>query len=131
MRGSLILRTAARPLLALCVALSVFILLRGHNEPGGGFIGGLIASLGVAFFALAHGRARALRMLRLDPKVFVGAGLLLALGAGLPAPLLHGEPLLTQQWGALGLGTTLVFDLGVYLAVLGFALSVLLPFAEE
>jgi multicomponent Na+:H+ antiporter subunit B len=136
--SSLILRTSARFLLVTCALLSIYILLRGHNEPGGGFIGGLIGALGVIVFALAHGRAQALRLLRLDPKAMLGVGLLLALASGVLPPLLGLSPLLTHQWGtlalgpvALPLGTTLLFDIGVYLTVTGFALAVVLPFAEE
>jgi multicomponent Na+:H+ antiporter subunit B len=138
MTGSLILRTSARLLLVTCVLLSIFILVRGHNEPGGGFIGGLIGALGVIVYALAHGRARTLRMLHADPKSILGVGLLLALASGALPPLLGISPLLTHQWGdlalgpvALPLGTTLLFDIGVYLTVTGFALAVVLPFAEE
>ncbi|WP_135468852.1 MnhB domain-containing protein [Crenalkalicoccus roseus] len=132
MIGSLILRVSARYLLWAALALAVFVLLRGHNEPGGGFIGGLIGALGFGFHALAHGGRETRRILRLDPIAWAGIGLLLATGAGLPALLVHGEPFLTQQWlGATPIGTTVAFDLGVFLVVVGFALAFLLPFLED
>jgi multicomponent Na+:H+ antiporter subunit B len=132
MRDSLIMRASARYVLWACVALSVFVLLRGHNEPGGGFIGGLIGALGFVFHALATGPAATRRVLRLEPLAWGGIGLALATASGLPALVLHAEPLLTHQWlAAVPLGTATVFDVGVYLVVLGFALGFVLPFLGE
>jgi multicomponent Na+:H+ antiporter subunit B len=132
MKDSLILRSSARYVLLASLALSLFVLLRGHNEPGGGFIGGLIGALGFVFHALALGSGATRRALRLDPIAWAGLGLVAAAIAGLPALLRHAEPFLTQQW-ILGtpIGTTLLFDLGVYLVVIGFALAFVLPFLEE
>lgn len=134
---SIILATSARPILWTSLALSVWILLRGHNEPGGGFIGGLIAATGLIVLALAAGPAAARRAMRLSPIVVAGLGLLAALASALPG-LLAGEPLLTHLWlmldlgiVTLPLGTTLIFDLGVYLVVVGMATAVTLPFLEE
>ena len=118
----LILRNASRILLPVALAFSVYLLLRGHNEPGGGFVGGLVASAGLTVHGAALGGERLLRTLRLAPATYGAIGLVLALVSGLPG-LLLGQPFLTHQWGmgpaGLALGTTLVFDLGVYLAVLG------------
>ena len=134
---SLILATSAKPILWAALALSLWILLRGHNEPGGGFIGGLIAASGLVVLALAAGPAAARRAMRLPPVVIAGLGLLGALASGVPG-ILAGEPLLTHLWGrldlgvvALDLGTTLLFDVGVYLVVVGMATAVTLPFLEE
>jgi multisubunit Na+/H+ antiporter MnhB subunit len=134
---SIILATSARPILWASLALSVWILLRGHNEPGGGFIGGLIAAIGLIVLALAAGPAAARRTMVLPPIVVAGLGLLAALASALPG-LLAGEPLLTHLWQVLDLGivtlplgTTLIFDLGVYLVVVGMATGVTLPFLEE
>jgi multicomponent Na+:H+ antiporter subunit B len=132
MPDSLILRASARYVLWAGLALSVFVLLRGHNEPGGGFIGGLIGALGFVFHALARGPAETRRVLWLDPLAWGGIGLLLATASGLPALLLHAEPLLTHQWiDGLPIGTAIPFDIGVYLVVLGFALAFVLPFLGE
>lgn len=132
MKGSLILRSSARYVLWASVLLSVFILLRGHNEPGGGFIGGLIGALGFVFHALAMGADATRRTLRLDPIAWAGIGLLLAAASGMPALLLHAQPFLTHQWLAgLPIGTAIPFDIGVYLVVLGFALAFVLPFLDE
>jgi multisubunit Na+/H+ antiporter MnhB subunit len=132
MQDSLILRASARYVLWACLGLSVFVLLRGHNEPGGGFIGGLIGSLGFVFHAVALGASATRRALRLDPLAWAGIGLLLAAASGLPALMLHAEPLLTHQWlDGLPIGTAIPFDIGVYLVVLGFALAFVLPFVGE
>ena len=118
----LILRSASRVLLPVALVFSIYLLLRGHNEPGGGFVGGLVASAGLTVHGLATGRERLLAAMRWSPRVFAGVGLVLAVLAGVPA-LMLGQPFLTHQWysgpGGLALGTTLIFDLGVYLAVLG------------
>lgn len=131
MKTSLIMTSSARYVLWASVALSLFVLLRGHNEPGGGFIGGLIGALGFVFHALARGSASTRTVLRLEPLTWAGIGLLCGVLAGLPALLMTGEPFLTQQWlGATPIGTTVLFDVGVYFVVLGFALAFVLPFLE-
>ncbi len=130
--NSLIFRTTGRLILPAALLFSVYVLLRGHNEPGGGFIGGLIAAAGIAVHALPRGRDALSALLRVSPKTIIGLGLLLALASGLPALLLD-LPYLTHQWGTvLGLpvGTTLVFDIGVYLAVVGSVLTFLLYYLE-
>jgi len=131
MNGSLILISSARYVLWASLLLSAFVLLRGHNEPGGGFIGGLIGALGFVFHALAMGAQATRRVLWFDPIAWAGIGLLLAAASGLPALLLYAEPFLTHQWLAgLPIGTAIPFDLGVYLVVLGFALAFVLPFLD-
>lgn len=132
MRHSLILESSARYVLWASVALSLFVLLRGHNEPGGGFIGGLIGALGFVFHAIALGSARTLRALRLPPLAWGGIGLLLAAASGLPALFAFVGGFLTHLWiPGLPVGTVLVFDLGVYLVVLGFSLGFVLPFFAD
>jgi multicomponent Na+:H+ antiporter subunit B len=133
---SLILRTAARALLPLLLVFSVFLLLRGHNEPGGGFVGGLVVACAFALHALGCGVAAAREALRVEPRRLIGVGLLVALASGLPG-LLQGRPFMAALWTsgeleALGkLGTPLLFDAGVYLVVAGVALTILLGLMEE
>ena len=99
-----------------------YLLWRGHNEPGGGFVGGLIAAAGFTVHALPRGRTALLSALRWSPTSLASTGLLLALLSGLPA-LLGLAPYLTHQWhvsdSGFAIGTALLFDVGVYLAVLG------------
>jgi multicomponent Na+:H+ antiporter subunit B len=132
-----ILRTAARLLLPAMLLFSLFLLLRGHNEPGGGFSGGLVAAAALSLWAFAFGVASLRAALRVDPHNIAGAGLLIALTAGLTG-IFVGEPFLTGQWRELGsaafdlrLGTPLLFDAGVYMAVLGATLLIVFGLMEE
>ncbi len=134
--GSSILRSTSRFLVPLMLLFSVFLLVRGHNQPGGGFVGGLVAATAFALVLLAEGLGMARRLLRLEPLSLVGTGLLVALVSGLP-PLLGGRAFMTGQWldaslPVVGkLGSPVVFDVGVYLVVLGIVLSILFALAEE
>ena len=137
--NSLILTAATRVLVALMLMFSVYMLLRGHNEPGGGFIGGLVAAIGFALYAIAQGTEAARRALRADPRVIAMAGLGVALLSGLGAAL-AGDPLFTGQWWFLDTGgdgkglpisTVLLFDIGVYLVVVGSVLTLVLALEEE
>ena len=134
--NSVILRTAARFLMPLLILFSFFILLRGHNEPGGGFIGGLLAAGAVAIYGLAFGPEAARRALRIDPRTLIGIGLLFVATAAVAGPL-TGQTVLTGLWAAdpvPGIGkvsTVLLFDTGVHLAVVGAVLLILLTLGEE
>jgi multicomponent Na+:H+ antiporter subunit B len=129
-----ILQVAAGPLYWLILAASVWVLLRGHNEPGGGFIGGLVAVSASILWAIAHGSSAARsRMPLRDPVLLAAAGVGLGALAGVHA-LLQGQAYLTHWWGTLPVvdikvSTVLVFDLGVYLcvwgALAGYALALL------
>jgi multicomponent Na+:H+ antiporter subunit B len=138
MKG-LILTTATTYMLPLLLLFSVFLLLRGHNDPGGGFSGGLVAAAAFALLATAAGVETARRTLRIDPRTLIGAGLLLMVLAGLVAPLGTGQPFLTGVWWTLELvageavyvGTPIIFDIGVYLAVAGTVLTIVLALEEE
>ncbi len=135
--NSVILVAGTRLLVALLLVFSVFMLLRGHNEPGGGFIGGLIGATGFVVYAIACGTDAARLALRLPPEKIAVAGLGIALFAGVVA-LLFGDAFFTGQWLFIGateddkglpLSTVLIFDIGVYLVVMGSILS--LAFALE
>ena len=127
---SLIVRAATRILVGLLLVFSLWMLLRGHNAPGGGFIGGLIGATGFILYAIAHGPAAA---------SIAVAGLAVALLSGLAGVLPGGAPF-TGLWLFLGateesyglpLSTILVFDVGVYLVVLGSVLTLVLALEEE
>lgn len=130
--NSIILKTASRAVALLMVAFSIFLLIRGHNEPGGGFIGGLTAAAAFVLLVLADGVAAARRALRLRASTLAAAGLAVALTAGLAAAV-AGRPFLTGLWivvGGVPLGTPLLFDLGVYLAVMGAVLTLVFALEE-
>ena len=129
---TLIFRTAAPYLTALMLLFSVFVLLRGHNEPGGGFIGGLIAASAFAIHGIAFGVPTVRRALHFHPMAISGFGLLLAVLSGLPS-LASATPFLTGQWISptflgvtVDLSTVMVFDIGVYFVVVGSIASIAL-----
>lgn len=136
--SSLILRTAARFLIPLLVLFSILTLFRGHNLPGGGFAGGLLASTAFALFVFAWDAPTARRAMALDPHLLIGGGLLLALASGLPA-LFRGGAFLTGLWASLpggddsglALGSPVVFDIGVYLTVVGSTVLIITVLSEQ
>ncbi len=137
MRG-LILPTATTWLMPVLLLFSLFLLLRGHNEPGGGFAGGLVAAAAFVLLSIAAGVSDARRALHFDPRTFIGVGLWLMLVGGFITPLLYGEPFLTAHWWpfpvgdyTISLGTPLVFDIGVYFAVAGTVLLIAFSLEEE
>lgn len=133
-----ILRTTTRFLLPLLLLFSLFLLVRGHHEPGGGFSGGLVAAAAFVLSRFAFGVVEVKRALPVDSHALIGVGLLVAIAGG-SAAVFAGRPLMTALWwqvpvpgmGDLDLGTPLVFDVGVYLTVVGVTLSIILPLAEE
>ena len=133
---SSILQTGARALMPLLLLFAVFLLLRGHNQPGGGFVGGLVVALSFVLYSLAFGVDASRRALLVSPSTLLGVGPLVALTSGLPAVLM-GRPFLTAQWAELSVGgtvvavgTPLVFDVGVFLAVIGVVLTIVFTLAE-
>ena len=122
---AILLERALPPLYWVMLAAALWILLRGHNEPGGGFIAGLVAVSATSVLAIVVDPGTARRRLPLAPVPLAAAGVGLALLSGLPAVLL-GRPYLTHLWATIPLGlmelrvsTVLAFDLGVLLAVWG------------
>lgn len=138
MKRSLLLTVLAAPLYWLILVASAWLLLRGHNAPGGGFIAGLVASTASVLWAIAHGAAAAAARLPLRaPLPLATAGVALALLAGAVA-LGRGQPFLTHAWGEWGgvpLSTVLLFDLGVYAtvwgAIAGYALALIAAGEED
>ncbi len=133
---SLILRTTAPYLASLMVLFSIFILLRGHNDPGGGFIGGLVAASAFAIYGISCGVASVRRALYFHPLAISGFGLLIAACAGFLSLFFH-MPFLTGLWTTpelfgqeVALSTPLAFDIGVYLVVVGSITSIALALAE-
>jgi len=133
MRNSLILRTAARLLVPLILLFSVFLMLRGHNESGGGFIGGLVAGTSFALYAMAYGTVASRRALRTTPQALLAAGLGTALLSGF-IPLLQGGAMLQGLWAeplGVKVGTPILFDIGVYLLVIGITLMIVYELDES
>jgi multicomponent Na+:H+ antiporter subunit B len=134
---TLIFRTVAPLLTALMMMFSVFVTLRGHNEPGGGFIGGLIAASALAIYGIAYGVEAVRRAIWFHPLSIAGGGLLLSAVSGLVSAL-AGVPYMTGIWiyphlfgTEIPLSTVMSFDIGVYLVVLGAITSIALALEER
>lgn len=133
---SVILSTASKYLLPLLLLFSFFLLLRGHNEPGGGFVGGLVAAAAYALYFIANGVEEAEKLLKAEPIELISSGITIALISTIPS-LLFGKNFMSGIWfdtnfPVIGkIGTPLIFDIGVYLLVLGIALKIIFSLAEE
>jgi multicomponent K+:H+ antiporter subunit A len=127
-----ILQMVSRPLLALILLVAVYIFLRGHNLPGGGFIAGLVTALALVLQYLASGIQWTQRRLPLNYTTIIAMGLLAATLTGLTS-WWFGQPFLTSgfihvHWPVVGefeLASAMAFDLGVYLAVVGVVMLIL------
>ena len=137
--NSVILRSGTSYLAGLLLVFSVYMMLRGHNEPGGGFIGGLTGATGFVLYAIGCGVSEARKALRVLPQTIAIWGLGIALAAGLFAAV-FGDALFTGQWlfirateddKGLPLSSVLVFDIGVYLVVFGSVLTLVFAMEEE
>ena len=125
------LSQAGRILFPWLLVLSLVVLYRGHNLPGGGFIGGLLGAAAFILLGLGDGMGEARRRLRLDPVTVLGIGLGVALLSGLPGLFSDKQSYFVDQWlpdftlpllGEMHIGTPLIFDVGVYIVVVGFVL---------
>ena len=135
--SSVILRTAVRFILPLTFLYAAYAALKGHNGPGGGFIAGLIASVGLCTYRMSYGDRALHRLLPIHPRWLVFVGLSLAAGVA-ALPLLFGQPLLRSASTTLHLGgadihlvSATAFDLGVLLVVVGVAVGMISRLGEE
>ena len=137
-RRSVVLEVVTRVLFHTIVVFSVYLLFTGHNEPGGGFAGGLVAGLALVLRYLAGGRYELGEAAPVDPGLLLGAGLLFSgvtgvVGLALGAEVLQTAILQTTLpvLGDVKLVTSLFFDIGVYLIVLGLVLDILRSLGAE
>ena len=134
--SSIILSTASRYLLPLMLIFSFFLLLRGHNEPGGGFVGGLVAAAAYALYLIANDVEEAKKLLKAEPIKLIAIGLLLAILSAFIS-VINRQDFMTGVWAknefpVIGkVGTPLLFDLGVYFLVLGIVTKIIFSLAEE
>ncbi|MDX5478121.1 Na+/H+ antiporter subunit B [Fontibacter flavus] len=132
---SLIFKTAATYLLPLLLLFSVFILLRGHYLPGGGFVGGLMAALAFILHSFAFGLKETQGIVKLNPRYLMPIGLALSIVSAL-SPWIVGLPVMTGLWfeeplRLIGMvGSALFFDIGVYLVVVGSTLTIMFSISE-
>lgn len=135
--NTIIFRTIVPLIVATMLVFSIYVCLRGHNEPGGGFIGGLIAASALAILGMASGSAEARRALRFDPLSIAGFGVIIATASGMLS-IFNGNPFLTSIWLYLDLGgttvplsTPMIFDIGVYFVVFGTITAVALSLEDS
>jgi multicomponent Na+:H+ antiporter subunit A len=137
-RRSVVLETVVRLVFHTVLVFSLYLLFAGHNQPGGGFVGGLVAGLGFVLRYLAGGRGALREAARLDASLPLGLGIVLAAGTGVAALAFGGEflesayqvvhlPLL----GEVKATSPLLFDIGVYLVVVGLVLVLLRTLGAE
>jgi multicomponent K+:H+ antiporter subunit A len=131
------LQLVARLILPFTVLVAVFFYLRGHNLPGGGFIGGLVLAIGLLLQAVAHGQSWVAQRSSLDYRAWVGWGLMVAVLSGVGS-WWFGAPFLTSTYdypwlpgiGGVPLASASIFDAGVFLVVVGATMVMLLSIAR-
>lgn len=129
--NTLIFRTMAPIIAAAMILFSIIILLRGHNDPGGGFIAGLIAASAAAIYGMARGVGEARRMLRFNPIAFAGFGVALSCVVGLIS-VPYGVPFMTALWlPGYVFGVPGAFDIGVYFVVFGTVTAITLALEDS
>ena len=131
-RRSMILDVVVRSEFHVLLVVSIYLLFAGHNQPGGGFVGGLVAGSACALRMVARGPEELLRSIRVRPMTLLGLGLTTAACTAITAFWNDGQLLETRYLsvdvpfiGPVGTSTAFFFDLGVYLVVLGTVLIVL------
>jgi multisubunit Na+/H+ antiporter MnhB subunit len=134
--NSSILRSLARLLASLLLLASLYLLWRGHNAPGGGFSGGMMAAAAFVLLSVAYEPMAGWRAVRVSPLVLIPLGLGVALVSGFVAVVgggtfLEGRWMTVELGESVKLGTPLLFDAGVYLVVIGVALAVIVPLMGE
>lgn len=134
--NSTILSTGVKFLLPLFILFSFFMLFRGHNEPGGGFIAGLLGASGFIFYGIAFNMEKAKKTLHIDPVYLIAFGLLLAFGSGLYGLFAY-NAYMQAFWPDFTIpligkpGTPIIFDIGVYLVVVGTVLKVCFSLEQD
>ena len=116
----------------LLLVLAVYLLWRGHNEPGGGFIAGIMASIGHVFYAIVYGSKVTRRKMIASPYTFIGMGLLTSVCSAF-IPMFQNKAPLTGLWveiGGVAMGTPLLFDIGVFMVVFGMITAIILTIIE-
>lgn len=138
MRRSLIVDVTARVILQSAVVVSLYLLFTGHNQPGGGFIGGLVAGAGIALSYVAGGLDQVRALLRIPPWSVIGTGLFVATVCAV-VPVMFGGSVLEQGHvtlhppvlGDVKATSALAFDTGVFLVVVGMVLMAFEALGEE
>ncbi|MCS3924189.1 MnhB domain-containing protein [Methanosalsum natronophilum] len=135
---TLITQTIAKVVVPLCVFLSISLLLTGHDQPGGGFIGGVMFATAISLLYISFGLDDSKKFFNPDWSLYFGFGLLLATAAGIGS-IIAGYNLLRTDYtylqlplfGEVELSSAIVFDIGVYLVVIGGLLFIFKKMGED
>ncbi|WP_428912666.1 Na(+)/H(+) antiporter subunit B [Niallia sp. Krafla_26] len=135
--NDMILQICTKVVLFIIILFSVHSFFAGHYNPGGGFIGGLMTSGALVLFVVAFDKKTLKKVLPIDYKIMIAVGLLFAVGTA-AGSLLFNVPFLTHAFGDVvlpllgetALHTATLFDLGVYLVVVGVAMTIILTIGE-
>ena len=135
-RRSVVLTETVNGLTPILMLFAIFLTLRGHNAPGGGFAGGLVMGSAVVLRYLAAG-PRGVRSLRIDPIVLIGTGLFVAITVGLTSLVADGSFQESAIWkfhapilGEVKIVSSSLFDIGVHILVVGVVMAVIVALAE-
>ncbi|SET38591.1 multicomponent Na+:H+ antiporter subunit B [Salinibacillus kushneri] len=136
--NDLILRTTTALIAFILLGFSIYLFLAGHQSPGGGFIGGLMTSAAIVLMYMAYGLEPIAKIIPVNFKLMIPAGLLIAALTGVGS-FVFGESFLSQTYGHfhlplfgdIELATAMLFDLGVYLTVIGVTLTIMLTIAGD
>lgn len=136
--NDLILRSTSSLITFILLGFAVYLLLAGHNSPGGGFVGGLTTSAAILLMYMAYGEKTVKKIIKVNYIYFIPLGLLIATLTGLGALLFH-VPFLTHTFGTfhfpligeIELATAMLFDLGVYFTVFGTTMTIILTIASD
>lgn len=133
---TIILQTAIKVLLPVFFVYSLYLLFRGHDSPGGGFIGALVISIALIFHMIAFGVTLTIEKYRINTMWFTAIGLLLVFLGGV-GPMIFGDGFFHAMWSKLKipmvgtLSSVLLFDIGVYIGVIGSIMKISLTILEE
>jgi multicomponent Na+:H+ antiporter subunit B len=133
---TIMLATAIKLLMPLFLIFSLYLLFRGHNDPGGGFIGGLIGAMGLVFYTMTFGAEVTIKTFNVNSIALIALGLFLAASSGIIS-VFFGDIFFTARWEEYYLpfigrpGTPILFDVGVYILVVGIVLKITLSMIED
>lgn len=136
--NDLILRTTASLIAFILLGFAVYLLLAGHNSPGGGFVGGLMTSGAILLMNMAYGFNVVRKVLPINFVNLIPIGLAVAVGTSVGSFLFQ-QPFLSHTYGyfrfpifgEIELATAMIFDLGVYLTVVGVMMTIILSIAND
>ena len=133
-----LLQTATKVIVFIILTFSIYVLFAGHHNPGGGFVGGLVTASAIVLLYIAFDAQTVRDILPIDFKLLGAFGIIIAVLTG-SASLLYGMPFLTQSmthlhlplFGDVELASALLFDIGVYFAVVGTTMTIITSISED